>query len=208
MDPKSHWQAVYQKKRPDALSWFQPTAQTSLKLIQRVVSDLSAPILDVGGGASVLVDDLLRAGYQAVTVLDIAGSALLAAQCRLGPAAAHAHWLEANVLTVSLPEAHVAVWHDRAVFHFLTTPSDRQTYIAQVRRAVKPGGHVIVATFAEDGPPRCSGLDVVRYSADELHDEFGPDFRLLASEREEHHTPDGVTQQFIYCLCRLENRVR
>ena len=204
MDTKSHWESVYETKPADAVSWFQPTAERSLALIRRIAPDLASPIIDVGGGASVLVDELLRAGYRDVTVLDLASTALSVAQKRLGADAARVQWLEGDVRTVSLPDAHYGVWHDRAVFHFLTDAADRAAYVRQVGRAVRPGGFVLVATFAEDGPTRCSGLPVARYSADALHDEFGSAFELVASEREIHHTPMGAEQAFIYCLCRLE----
>ena len=204
MDEKRHWETVYETKPTDAVSWFQSTAERSLALIRRVAPDLDAPIIDVGGGASVLVDDLLRSGYRDLTVLDLAGSALAVARARLGEAAAHVHWIEGDVRSVPLAKSRYAVWHDRAVFHFLTDASDRAAYVEQVRRAVRPGGFVLVATFAEDGPTRCSGLPVARYSADALHDEFGDEFQLLSSEREEHTTPSGARQSFVYCLCRWE----
>ncbi len=204
MDAKAHWEAIYRTKAPTQVSWYQPHASRSLALIRRVAPDLSAPIIDVGGGASTLVDDLLAVGYSEVTVLDLSRAALAAARSRLGPAAARVGWLEADILETSLPEATYSVWHDRAVFHFLTTPEARARYVAQVRRAVRPGGFVLVATFAMDGPERCSGLEVTRYTPEALHGEFGAPFQLMASEREEHATPGGVRQAFIYCLCRLE----
>lgn len=202
MDDRRHWEAVYETKAPDAVSWFQPNAERSLAMIRRVAPAADAAVIDVGGGASVLVDDLLSAGYQNLTVLDLAGSALKVAQARLGSAAAGVKWIEADVRTAPLPEGGYAVWHDRAVFHFLTDPADRAAYVRQVQRAVRPGGYVLVATFAEDGPTRCSGLPVARYSPDALHREFGGEFELLTSERESHATPMGTEQSFIYCLCR------
>ena len=202
MEDKRHWETVYGTKAIDAVSWFQPSATTSLALIQRVAPPRNTPIIDVGGGASVLVDGLLDAGYRDVTVLDIAASALAAAKERLGPAADRVHWLEGDARTAPLDEARYGVWHDRAVFHFLTDANDRAAYVRQVERTVRVGGHVIVATFAEDGPTKCSGLPVARYSADALHHEFGPSFELLASEREMHTTPMGTQQAFVYCLCR------
>src|SRR5215207_8759748 len=153
-------------------------------------------------GASVLMGELLDAGYTDVTVLDLARSALAIAESRLGSRASSVHWLEADVGSVALPRGHYAVWHDRAVFHFLTERADRDAYVAQVERAVRPGGHVLVATFAEDGPTQCSGLPVARYSAAGLHGAFGSAFELLSSEREEHVTPAGAHQSFVYCLCR------
>ena len=204
MDDKSYWETVYGTKAADAVSWFQRTAKRSLDLIQRVAPDLDAPIIDVGGGASVLVDDLLRVGYRDVTVLDLARNALDVAQERLGSAATRVRWLEADARTATLPAAHYAVWHDRAVFHFLTTAADQAAYVAQVEHAVRPGGFVIVATFAEDGPVSCSGLPVARYSPEALHGQFGSSFELVSSERESHQTPWGDRQAFTYCLCRLD----
>lgn len=203
MSEKQHWETVYETKPADMVSWFQPSADRSRALIQRVAPDLDAPIIDVGGGASVLVDDLLHLGYRNITVLDLAASALGIARARLGAAASNVRWIEGDVRTVALPASTYAVWHDRAVFHFLTEAADRAAYVAQVRRAVRPGGFVIVATFAEDGPTKCSGLPVARYSADSLHDEFGAAFELMTTEREQHETPAGTQQAFIYCLCRM-----
>ena len=172
-------------------------------LIQRTTPALDARIIDVGGGASTLVDGLLEAGYRSVTVLDIAVAGLTLARQRLGPRAALAGWVAADILDAPLALGGFAVWHDRAVFHFLTDPADRARYVDQVRRAVRPGGHVIVASFATDGPTRCSGLDVVRYAPDAMHAEFGAGFQLLDSVREDHCTPTGSSQAFVYCLCRL-----
>ena len=203
MDPKSHWEAIYGKKRPEEVSWYQPEATLSLELI-RAVASLESAIVDVGGGASTLVDGLLRAGYRQLTILDLSVSAQNAAQRRLGASARMVSWREGDVLTTDLGVAPIDVWHDRAVFHFLTDVTDRERYIAQVRRAVRVGGHVLVATFAEDGPSRCSGLEVARYSPQGLHGAFGSDFRLIASRREEHLTPRGTRQAFTYCLCRFE----
>jgi SAM-dependent methyltransferase len=202
MDPKQHWQRVYTGKPADAMSWHQPTAARSVAMIRRVAPDRGTPIIDVGGGASVLVNELLALGYERLTVLDLAASALDAARARLGTLATRVRWLEADVLTAELPPRGFGVWHDRAVFHFLTAPEDRAAYVRQVRRAVRPGGFVLVATFADDGPERCSGLPVARYSAEALHREFGGEFELIGSERDAHHTPDGAVQSFVYCLCR------
>jgi ubiquinone/menaquinone biosynthesis C-methylase UbiE len=202
MEPKSHWEKVYTTKSTSEVSWFQEHAKLSLQLIQDAGIPLSANLIDVGGGASTLVDDLLANGYENITVLDISGAALAAARRRLGPQAAKVRWLEANILDVTLPERAYDVWHDRAVFHFLLTPADRQAYVQLVLRSVKPGGLVLVATFGEDGPTMCSGLPVMRYSANALHQEFGELFTLLGHEKESHATPSGNVQQFVYCLCR------
>lgn len=202
MEPKNHWEQVYSTKATTEVSWFQEHAKLSLKLIQDAGIPRSAEIIDVGGGASILVDDLLANGYQHITVLDISGAALAAASTRLGAQAANVKWLEANILDVRLPEHTYDVWHDRAVFHFLLTPEQRHAYVQTVLRSVKPGGLVIVATFGEDGPSMCSGLPVMRYSANELHQEFGEPFTLLGHEKESHKTPAGKVQEFVYCLCR------
>lgn len=202
VDDKSHWETVYATKRADAVSWFQPSARRSLELIQRIAPDRAAPIIDVGGGASVLVDELLRRGYRDLTVLDIAGNALDAARERLGDAGASVRWMTVDVRTAMLPTKHYAVWHDRAVFHFLADAADRAAYVAQLERAVRPGGFAIIATFAEDGPTTCSGLPVVRYSAESLHRVLGVAFELVASERESHVTPSGALQTFVYCVFR------
>lgn len=204
MQPKNHWEQVYSTKPTDAVSWFQEHAEQSLRLIRDTGAPRSAGIIDVGGGASTLVDDLLRHKYSNVSVLDLSGAALAAVKARLGEAASKVNWLEGDITKVSLPVHTFDVWHDRAVFHFLTDEADRQAYVETVLRSVKPGGHVIVATFAEDGPLQCSGLPVMRYSPDELHAEFGAPFTLVQHEREEHHTPFGTVQQFVYCYCRKE----
>lgn len=203
MSRAEHWEHVYRTKGPDQVSWFQAEARLSRQLIEALHPDRAGAIIDVGGGASTLVDGLLDAGYRALTVLDLSPAALLQARARLGARAERVTWQAADVLDVALPARRFDVWHDRAVFHFLTADDDRQRYIAQVRHAVRPGGLVIVATFAEDGPLRCSGLDVTRYSPAQLHAVFGAPFTLLESRRETHTTPSGATQAFTYCACRL-----
>lgn len=204
MDQKKHWETLYRTKDVHAVSWFQPEAVQSLELITRFAPDRSAPIIDVGAGASVLVDDLLASGYNNVTVLDFSETALEISRSRLGSGAPGVHWIAADIRTARFEESAYAVWHDRAVFHFLTDPEDRRVYVEQVQRAVRPGGYVLVATFAEDGPATCSGLPVVRYSAESLHSEFGSTFRMLTSAHEDHRTPAGSEQSFLYCLCRRE----
>ena len=204
MRAKDHWEQVYVTTAVDEVSWFQAHANRSLRLIQATGVPFSASVIDVGGGASRLVDDLLQAGYSALTVLDISATALAAAKGRLGSRSSEVRWLEADVLELSLLPRSCDVWHDRAVFHFLTSPAERRAYVAAVLHAVKPGGNVIIATFAEDGPNECSGLSVMRYSAAQLHAEFGPGFTLVHHEREAHRTPAGKVQHFVYCCCRKD----
>lgn len=202
---QNHWERIYRTKDPTQVSWYQPEPRLSLNLIRRVAPDLDAPIIDVGGGASTLVDHLLDAGYRDVTVLDLAASALAIAQQRLGNRVGQVTWIAGNALDAALPWSHYAVWHDRAMFHFLTDRRDRVHYVDQTRYAVRQNGHVIVASFSPEGPPKCSGLDVARYSPEAMHAEFGAGFRLLDSVREDHRTPAGITQAFVYCLCRVES---
>lgn len=204
MDVKTHWETVYNTKAPDRVSWFRPHLETSLAFIERTAAGRSASIIDVGGGESTLVDDLLARGYENITVLDVSETALEVARKRLGVAAEQVHWLVADITQTDLPPAAYDVWHDRAVFHFLTDIGQRAAYVRQVARAVKPGGHVIVSTFGPEGPAKCSGLEVMRYDAESLHHQFGVRFRLMESSKEVHETPFGTTQQFLYCYCRVE----
>lgn len=204
MTNKTHWENVYQTRAVDEVSWYRPHLEVSLGLIEYATPDTGGAVIDVGGGEATLVDDLVARGYSDVTVLDISSAAIEVAKGRLGAAAAPVHWITGDITSVELEPARYDVWHDRAVFHFLTSADDRAAYVRQVARAVKLGGHVIVATFGPDGPEKCSGLDVVRYDAESLHGEFGPSFRLLDSVTESHETPWGAPQQFMYCFCRVE----
>jgi 2-polyprenyl-3-methyl-5-hydroxy-6-metoxy-1,4-benzoquinol methylase len=204
MDPKAHWEKVYGSKAPDQLSWYRRHLETSLALIERAARNTSASIIDVGGGESTLVDDLLARGYQNVTVLDISQTAIDVTKQRLGSAAQCVRWLTGDVTKLKLEARAFDVWHDRAVFHFLTSTEERRAYVENVARSVRTGGHVIVSTFGPEGPKQCSGLDVIRYDADSLHDQFGTSFRLVESSKELHETPSGSTQQFLYCYCRIE----
>ena len=205
MDQKQHWEQVYTTKSSESVSWFQEHSEQSLRLIHHTGLGKNAAIIDVGGGASTLVDDLLAEGYNDLSVLDLSASALSVARRRLGEKGGIVHWLEGDITRAEFAKHRFDIWHDRAVFHFLTEPSDRQAYVERVMHAVRPGGHVIVATFAEDGPEKCSGLPVMKYQADTLHAEFGEAFQLLGHEKEAHHTPSGTVQQFIYCYCRKSN---
>lgn len=204
MNRQEHWERVYEVKAPDQVSWFRPHLETSLALIEQAAGGFAAAIIDVGGGASTLVDDLVARRYRNVTVLDISQTAIEVTQKRLGPASCNVHWLTADITQAVLPDHAFDVWHDRAVFHFLTTREDRLAYVRRVASAVKPGGHVIIGTFGPEGPNKCSGLDVLRYDAPSLHGEFGSRFRLITSSEELHQTPGGTTQQFLYCYCMVE----
>lgn len=204
MDTKSHWDKVYTTKAPDAVSWYRKHLETSLALIERAADARSASIIDVGGGESTLVDDLLLRGYTNITILDISQAAIDVTKSRLGLPAEQVHWLVADITKVELEPRAYDVWHDRAVFHFLTAPEQRTAYVRQVARSVKRGGHVIVSAFGPEGPTKCSGLEVMRYDPDSLHREFGTRFQLVESSTELHHTPFETTQQFLYCYCRLD----
>lgn len=203
MDYKTHWSQVYQTKSTTDVSWYQAHPDLSLDFIRRTGVDSEARIIDVGAGASNLADHLLAQGYQNITLLDISAEALEATRLRLGEQAARVTWLEGDITTIKLPFQAFDVWHDRAVFHFLTESIARQRYVEQVRHAVKPGGHVIVATFGLDGPLKCSDLDVMRYDPATLHGVFGSEFDLVDSASETHITPWGSEQKFIYCYCRM-----
>lgn len=204
VDTQAHWERVYGTNAPTEVSWFRPHLETSLALVERVADDRSASIIDVGGGESTFVDDLIHRGYCNVTVMDISQTAIEHTRKRLDSASEQVAWLVADITRAGLPAHSYDVWHDRAVFHFLTEPEQRLAYVRQVASAVKPGGHVIVGTFGPEGPGKCSGLDVMRYDADSLHAEFGTHFRLIESSRELHDTPFGTTQQFLYCYCIVE----
>lgn len=204
MDAKAHWETVYQTKAPTNVSWYSPHLERSMEIIRKLGLERSAHIIDVGAGESTLVDDLIAEGYLNLTVLDISQTALDVARERLGARAPSVAWKQADITAVELPVQKFDVWHDRAVFHFLTNPEHRLAYVRTVIRAVKPGGYVIVATFGPQGPEKCSGLNVMRYDAESLHDEFGKTFKLLDSLTEQHQTPFGTTQQFVYCYCKVE----
>lgn len=204
MNTQLHWEKVYGAKAPDEVSCFRPHLETSMSFIERSAPAHSARIIDVGGGESTLVDDLLERGYANVTVLDISGTAIGVTKARLTGRADCVEWIVGDVTAIDLPADTYDVWHDRAVFHFLTPATDRTAYVERVRRSVRRGGHVIIGTFGPEGPTKCSGLDVKRYDADSLHGEFGRCFRLIDSTKELHLTPFGTTQQFLYCFCVVE----
>lgn len=200
MSKREHWEKVYRTKSASDVSWYQPHLARSLELILRTGVDSDARILDAGGGASTLVDDLLARGFRRVMVVDIAQSALDAAKKRLGDRAREVEWRVGDITTLDLPGDSVDVWHDRAVFHFLTSDAERRAYIDRVCRAVKTGGHVVLTTFGEEGPEKCSGLACVRYSAESLQAALGDAFKMVEHFDERHRTPWGTEQQFVYCL--------
>lgn len=198
-----HWEKIYTQKNFDAVSWYAPHLHQSLALIESLCSDRTCSIIDIGGGESTLVDDLLSKGFHQLSVLDLSRAAIEFTQHRLGKKADAFQWYIGDITTIELPEHYFDLWHDRAVFHFLTQESERIAYIEQVKKSMKPGGYVIVATFGPEGPLQCSGLNVIRYSAKELHHQFGDDFQLMGSNILDHTTPFHTTQQFVYCWCKL-----
>lgn len=202
MEPKAHWEGVYARKQPTEVSWYQPVPATSLALIEAAGATAESAIIDVGGGDSRLVDALLERGLGRVTVLDISAAALARARARLGERAAEVAWLEADITRAELPAQAYDIWHDRALFHFLTSPSDRRAYADLARHAMKPGGTLILGGFAPDGPTRCSGLDVARWEPRDLARELGEGFRLLDSLEETHHTPARAEQRFSWAVLR------
>jgi SAM-dependent methyltransferase len=200
---QQHWDHIYASKSPDQVSWFTPHLDSSLELIRRFTHSRSA-IIDVGAGASTLTGDLLDLGHQELTVLDISATAIDISKRRLASRADRVHWLRGDVTAMPLPQQTYDFWHDRAVFHFLTSPAQRQAYVETATRALKPGGYILVSTFGPEGPIQCSGLEVMRYNSSSLHEEFGARFQLMEHRLETHQTPFGTTQQFLYCLCSME----
>jgi trans-aconitate methyltransferase len=198
---QSHWQGVYASKRPDEVSWFQQMPTTSLELMRAAGTTPASSIIDVGGGASRLVDVLLAEGYRALAVLDVSTAALAASQSRLGRAASLVSWITADVTTWE-PHQTYDLWHDRAAFHFFTEAADRAAYVRCLKATLNSGGHAIIATFAPDGPERCSGLPVVRQDGASLAAVLGEDFELLQTVRHAHRTPTGATQNFQFSLFR------
>lgn len=201
VDRSAHWNETYSSKAENQVSWFQVMPERSLELITAAAPDRAAPIIDIGGGASRLADALLAQGYSDVTVLDIAETGLAKTKARLGADSQKIAWIVADI-TQWQPPRSWQVWHDRAVFHFLTDPAAQDAYIAALKRGTAPGSTVIIATFALDGPERCSGLPVQRYSPATLATRLGADFALYAESAESHATPFGTTQQFQYAAFR------
>jgi SAM-dependent methyltransferase len=202
MSQKDHWEQVYSTKSAEKLGWYEPHLQTSLSWIKGLGLGVNAPIIDVGGGASTLVDDLVDAGYQAVTTLDISQKALASVKVRLGKKAEMITWLCADITLVDLPKHYYDLWHDRAVLHFLTVLEQQRKYRDKLLKALKPGGHLIIGTFALEAPPKCSGLPVQRYSAERLESMLGVEFELKRHCQELHITPGGVEQMYLHCHFR------
>ncbi len=204
MTRKTHWERIFAEKEPQDLTWYQETPTVTLQMLERAGATPQSPLIDVGGGTASLVDHLVANGYEHVTVLDISSVALDRSRERLGPVDNTVQWIVADVLEAELPRLY-EVWHDRAVFHFLTNPDERRRYANKLYDALTPEGHAIITTFAEDGPEKCSGLVCARYSPEALHAELGTDrFRLLESARETHLTPRGHEQRF---QCSLLQKV-
>jgi len=202
MSQKDHWEQVYSTKPTQKLGWYEPHLQTSLTWVKGLSLAVNAPIIDVGGGASTLVDDLLDAGYRSITVLDISEKALSSVKARLGKKAELVTWLERDVTSGDLPTHYYTLWHDRAVFHFLTVLEQQRKYRKNLLNALKPGGHLIISTFAPEAPPKCSGLAVQRYSPEQLESTLGGEFELRRHHKELHITPGGVEQMYLYCHFR------
>ncbi len=199
---KAHWEHVYSSRSATNVGWYTPHLERSLAWIDQLALPPDARIIDVGGGAATLIDDLLDRGYEALTVLDVAEPALDAARARLGERARAVTWLCADVTEIELPADHFTLWHDRAVFHFLTSVDDRRAYVDRLQRSLADGGHVIIGTFAPEAPPKCSGLPVERYTPETLATELGAGLELVAHANEMHVTPGGVEQMYLYCRFR------
>lgn len=202
-DRASHWETIYQTKAEDQVSWFQQTPEPSLTLLAVAGATPDASIVDIGAGASHLVDVLIGQGFDDVTVLDISQAALDADRTRLGPDASRVTWICSDV-TAWEPGRGYDIWHDRAAFHFLTDPVDQAAYATVLTRALKPGGHAIIGTFAPDGPEKCSGLPIVRHDADSIGKLLGKSFALIDTRRHEHKTPWDSLQRFQFSTFRKQ----
>jgi len=200
---ETHWEGLYRVKQVDQVSWYRPHLEHSLRLIRQLLPAANGRIIDVGAGASTLVDDLLAVGYRSIDVLDLSATAIEVTRRRVGAEAGGVRWLVGDVTSYPLDACSYDLWHDRAVFHFLTRPEDRDAYIRQVTRALRPGGHIVIATFGPQGPTRCSGLEVERYGADSLGAQFGDRFMLCSQLLDVHRSPAGAEQQFLYCAFKL-----
>lgn len=199
MGQKEHWEKVYTSRQPHEVGWYEPHLLTSLTWIRDVSLPKYARIIDVGGGASTLVDDLLAEGYQRVAVLDLSHTALSVVKARLGRDADRVMWLEDDITSCELPTHSFELWHDRAVLHFLTKPNGKKKYLDALRKALKPGGRAIIGAFSPEAPPRCSGLPVERYTIEAMHKLLGREFTLERHHKELHITPGGTEQMYLYC---------
>lgn len=204
MSNQDHWNHIYTTRSSRDVSWYAPHLGRSLEFIAHAAAGTDAAIIDIGAGASTLADDLLDRGYRRLSLLDISEAALAVARTRLAADGDHLHWLVGDITTVSLPAQAYDVWHDRAAFHFLREAQQREAYVDQLRRALRPGGQAVIATFADDGPERCSGLPVVRYGPEALAAVLGPAFVLEETAFEDHHVPSGAVQKFLYCRFRYD----
>lgn len=204
MDRREHWERVYTTRQPTEVSWYQPTPTRSLELLREAGAGPHTSLIDIGGGDSTLVDVVIAERFGAITVLDISGAALARARARLGERSRDVTWIEGDVTSATLPPGAFDVWHDRAVFHFLTGADDRARYATTAAAALKPSGTLIMATFAADGPMKCSGLDVMRYSAESLALALGGAFQLIRSFNDVHRTPSGGEQRFLYSVFRRQ----
>jgi len=202
MSNREHWDRVYQRKAPDAVSWYTPRLERSLAWIDSCQLAPSAHVVDMGGGASTLVDDLLARGFRRISVADISAAALDRTRARLGHRAGSVRWVVGDATTRLLEDHSVDLWHDRAVFHFLTEATARDAYVAALCAAVRPGGYAIIGTFGPRGPERCSGLPVARYTASDIAEALGACFEPVDEADEEHTTPWGASQAFAYALLR------
>jgi ubiquinone/menaquinone biosynthesis C-methylase UbiE len=201
-DQESHWGSVYKSKSPMQVSWYQPHLKKSLELIAKAGVSKDASIIDVGGGASTLADDLIAQGFANISVLDISAESLEASKKRLGKTAQEINWIVSDITDAQLPKSHFELWHDRAVFHFLTDDKDKHKYKRILLDTLKPQAFVIIATFSLTGPMKCSDLEVARYSSETLSQELGNHFKLIEHLEESHKTPLGAAQNFTYCLFR------
>jgi SAM-dependent methyltransferase len=202
MNQKDHWQQVYSSRQAKNLGWYKPHLATSLSWIKALNLATEDPLIDIGGGASTLVDDLLETGYRSITVLDISENAIATARLRLAKKADQVTWLIGDITSIDLPTDCYQLWHDRAVFHFLTEREQQRKYRHNLLKVLKPGGHLIIGTFAPEAPAMCSGLPVQRYSAEQLENTLGGEFELVRQHNELHVTPGGVEQMYLYCQFR------
>lgn len=205
MSRKKHWEEVYASKDIERLGWYRPRLETSLAWIEELGLDADAPIIDVGGGVSTMIGDLLDAGHKAITVVDISAAALSSAAEKLAAKGEKVTWLNGDITSIDLPASHYDLWHDRAAFHFLTEPEQQRRYRDNLLKALKPGGHLIMGVFAPEAPARCSGLPVQRYDHEELQTVLGEEFKMLRHHNELHLTPGSVEQMYLYCLFRMKN---